>query len=191
VLIGTQLLLHDIAEFADRDTGFGAIIATSLDDLLAHPGFRVTENAWRTVRTLKDLAAASGAKLVLQAIDGADPKIRTLLADADTFMKTEIAERERTVFPPTAELLTVTTLGDTEEQATAKADQLASGLRRTFAAPKDVWVWGPLRPSTPLRHGTWRSLVVVKARTLKPDLLARLATLSEDYLVDRDPEYLG
>lgn len=191
VLIGTQLLLHDVAEFPGEDGKFGAVIATSLDDMLSHPGFRVTENAWRTVRTLKDVAAASGAKLVLQAIDGADPKIRALLADAPAFMETEIAERGRTVFPPAAELLTVTALGDTENEAHAKADRLASALRRSFAAPKDVWIWGPLRPSTPLRHGTWRSLVVVKARVLKPDLLARLATLSEDHLIDRDPEYLG
>lgn len=192
VLIGTQLLLHDVAELPGGEAAFGAVIATSLDDLLAHPGFRVTENAWRTVRTLKDVAAASKAKLVLQAMSGEDPKIRALLMDVDAFMTAEIAERGRTVFPPAAELLTVTALGDTEEEANAKADQLAAGLRRSFAVPKDVWVWGPLRPSTPLRHGTWRSLVVVKAaQALKPDLLARLATLTEDYLIDRDPEYLG
>ncbi len=192
VLIGTQLLLHDVAELPGADATFGAVIATSLDDLLAHPGFRVTENAWRTVRTLKDIAAASKAKLVLQAMGGDDQKIRTLLMDAEAFMRTEIAERRRTVFPPAAELLTITALGATEEDAGAKAERLAAGLRRSFAVPKDVWVWGPLRPSTPLRHGTWRSLVVVKAaQKLKPDLLARLATLTEDYLIDRDPEYLG
>lgn len=189
ILVGTQFLLHTVAE-SPSASRFGAVIATSADSLLGHPGFRTTENAWRIVRTLADVATASGVPLVLQALDGESPAIRRLLEDPETFLAEELTARDALGFPPKHELLAVTTVGKSEDAARAAAAKLATVLKAK--AGRQATVSGPHRPGNPLRHGTWRSLVVVRATGAIPlPLIEALHALPEDCIIDRDPDYLG
>lgn len=189
ILVGTQLLLHDIAELPWEGKPFGAVIATSVDDLLVQTGFRASEEAWRTVSALIDVANEWEAKCILQTLDGENPKIRSLLLESKEFMKKELEDRRRAGFPPYSTLITVTTLGVNEQEARTKAARLTKDLTQLFK--ENVQVNGPMRPRTPLRHGTWRSVVVMKTKRVSQALAAHLKTLPEDHLVDRDPEYLS
>ena len=194
IVVGTQLLVHDAAELPWPHKPLGGVVATRVDDLLVSPGFRSTEEAWRTVRTLRHIADAANAPLVLQTVDGENPRVRALVAEPDAFYAAELADRKAFGYPPFATLVAVTTLGATEQESRAKAVRLAATLTEKFGsvsfASGGTEVRGPLKPGTPFRHGKWRTVVVLKATRLSPDVAAYLRTLPEDHLVDRDPEYL-
>ncbi|MEY4744446.1 MAG: hypothetical protein RL272_391, partial [Candidatus Parcubacteria bacterium] len=152
IAVGTQFLLHAVAETASASR-YGAVIVTSADDLLGHPGFRATENAWRTVRTLADVAAAAEGTLVLQTLDGESPAIRRLLTAPKAFLAEELEARDRAGFPPKSALVTVTTVGRTEDEAKGKIAALAKRLRADLGTRSGAAVTGPHRPGNPFRHG--------------------------------------
>ncbi len=190
IAVGTQFLLHAVAETPSA-ARYGAVIVTSADDLLGHAGFRATENAWRTVRALADVAAAGEGTLVLQTLDGESAAVRRLLAAPKAFLAEELEARDRAGFPPRSSLVTVTTVGGTEDEAKGKIDRLAKRLRARFGPRSGIAVTGPHRPGNPFRHGAWRSLLVIRTPSYTDELAAALRDLPEDCIIDRDPEYLG
>jgi primosomal protein N' (replication factor Y) len=189
ILIGTQLLLHDLAEHANGNKPIGAIIATNIDDLLAHPDFRATENAWRTVRLLRDLAANNaGAETVLQTFDPENPRIRQLLEPYANFMRTELEDRKIAGYPPTAVLIAITARGVTEQDARLACEAVKRDIASANANDPLFRVTGPHRPSQPFRHGAWRAQLVIRTTTVTPLLTETLMKLPETYLIERDPE---
>lgn len=188
IVIGTTLAVHDIAELGEHGP-FALVICADTDGLLAHGGFRTTEDAWRTVRTLKDAAAEGNGRLLLLSVDPDGPGIRELLATSEEFARKETEARRVTGYPPAATLIAVIAFGDTEADARAAAQCLITELRPRVGDATTVH--GPLRPATPFRHGRWRALVVVRARMLDEALMDYLTRLPEGYVIDRDPEYLS
>ena len=187
ILIGTRLLVHDAAESGPSDC-WGAVVATDTDELLAHPGFRVTEDAWRTVRLLADIAATAGSELLLQTTDPESPKIRRLLQGLTDFMKAEIADRQLVGYPPAGELITITV----RAYDAAQAEQAASALRKRLEdTVGGLSLAGPLRHSRPYRDGQWRSVLAIKTPQVQPPLAELLKTLPKEYIIDRNPESVG
>ena len=78
--------------------------------------------------------------------------------------------------------------GDTEYIARGKAARLTDSLCKI--APVGISVNGPLRPSTPYRHGKWRSVVAIKCPSLDGAFERAISELPDEFIVDRDPEYL-
>ncbi|MBU1029282.1 hypothetical protein KKE28_03710 [Patescibacteria group bacterium] len=187
ILIGTRLLLHDVTENGPSD-GWGCIVATDIDALLSHQGFRTGEDAWRTVSLLRNLAATSDAKLFLQTVDPENPKIRQLLLDLEDFMKYELENRCLTAYPPCGELITVTIKADTMAQAEDSAIQFRQQAMKTSSTAQ---LAGPLRHSRPYRDGKWRNVIVIKTTTISEALVKLLKSLPEEYIVDRNPEVIG
>lgn len=187
IMIGTRLILHDLAE-TETIPSLGAIIATDIDSLLSHPGFRTSEDAWRTIRTLKDIAAASSASLQLMTTDTDNPAIRRLLTDYPTFVTQEQKDRAATGYPPARTLISVIAFGKTESEATEAAVKVKAGLERLQT--EGTLVRGPIRPNTPFRHGKYRSVVVIKMSALNETIVDYLISLPEPFVIDRDPEYI-
>jgi len=140
------------------------------------------------LRTLADVASASEGKTVLQTLDGESADLRALLVPAETFLQGELASRDKAGYPPKTSLITVTAVGRSEDSARSTIAKL---VREFKAKGGDALVSGPLRPGNPFRHGSWRSLLVIKTQTLTPELEAALRQLPEDCIIDRDPDYLG
>jgi primosomal protein N' (replication factor Y) len=188
ILVGTQLLLHDIAETDLIAGGFGAVIAMNTDDLFAHPGFRVTESAWRTVRLLRDIAAGDGARLILETVDPDNLKIRNLLTDYRSYMESEQSVRKKAGYPPHATFINVTVPAEEEERAVTEASGLKQRLAGLAKEIPGMSVSGPLRPSTPFRHGKWRRSVLIKTARVPSELTTCLNSLPDRFIIDRDPE---
>jgi primosomal protein N' len=187
ILVGTRLLLHDVSETGPSDC-WGLVVASNLDELLAHPGFRVAEDAWRAVRILQNVATASGTSAYLQTTDPDNLKIRRLLQNPADFMREEAEHRRQSGYPPHGELITVTVKADTVEQADSQASELRRQVEREVAG---IALAGPLRHSRPYRDGKWRSIIVIKTDTVPPKLTDLLRSLSEEYIIDRNPETVG
>ncbi len=187
VIIGTKLLLHDVSELGPSDC-WGCVAATSLDEALAHPGFRVTEHAWRTVQMLRNVAGASGCGLLLQTVDPDNPKIRRLLHDFTEFMKAEAEDRKLVSYPPVGELITVTIKANNEAEAEAAASEFRHQAEQLIA---DASFAGPLRHSRPYRDGKWRRVVAIKTQQVTPELTKLLRSLPEEFIIDRNPETVG
>ncbi|KPJ85634.1 hypothetical protein AMJ57_02375 [Parcubacteria bacterium SG8_24] len=190
ILIGTRRLIHGIAEHGTPTGPFGSVVALGTDDLLAHPGFRVTEEAWRTVRVLRDIAAQDDGRLLVQALDPDQPRIRNLLLTPEEFLQAELQARQRAGFPPYSILLTVTAVGEDEEQAQRRSRKLKEDLIED-RADKSAELSGPLRPRQPWRHGTWRSVILIRTDRIDDRLRQHLLRLPEHYIIDRDPETIG
>jgi len=187
VIIGTKLLLHDVSELGPSDC-WGCVVATSLDEALSHPGFRVTEDAWRTVQVLRNIAGASGTELMLQTIDPDNPKIRRLLHDFTGFMRTESEDRQLVGYPPAGDLITVTIKANTEPEAERAAAEFRHQAEQLIAGASFA---GPLRHSRPYRDGKWRRVVAIKAKQVPQELTKLLRSLPEEYIIDRNPETVG
>lgn len=187
ILIGTQTLLHAFAEQYPAEE-IAAVIATSVDDLLSHPGFRTGEDAWRTVRVLRDIAAVSGAELLLQCLDPAHPKIKRLVAGYREFMAAELAERTAAGYPPKGVMLALLAFGASEAEAKRAAQQVRDRAEQARAGMGKLDISGPLRPETPFRHGSWRYAVIIKTPTITPELDRFLRNLPEGCVIDRNPE---
>ncbi|MFH2063241.1 MAG: hypothetical protein ABIJ46_03760 [bacterium] len=190
VLIATRLLLHDLAELPST-ARWGCVVVSDLDGLLSFPGFRVTEEAWRTVRTLKDVAASSSATLCLQTCDPDSPKIKRLLQDEDGFVGPELEERRTFSYPPFGTLLTVTVRDPDRTRAETLATELRDAVRQALG-PSDGSVAGPMPHRRPFRDGSWRSMIVIKTgERLPPPLQRLLGGLPDSHIVDRNPETAG
>jgi len=187
IVIGTRLLLHDVAESGPSDC-WGCIVATDLDELLSHPGFRVTEDAWRTVRIMQDIAQTADAELLLQTVDPENPKIRRLLDNFETFMAREAEDRRLVGYPPSGELITITVRADNAELAERSAKQFRTQAEQ---AVPGITLAGPLRHSRPYRDGKWRSVIAIKTATISEPLTALLKSLPKEYIIDRNPESVG
>lgn len=188
IMIGTRLMLHDLAEM-ETIPSLGAVIATDIDSLRAHSGFRTSEDAWRTVRTLRDIAAASSASLQLMTTDADNPAVRRLLTDYSAFMTRELKDRTSAGYPPARTLVSVIAFGATETEATRSAAKVRSDLERLRTG--GMLVHGPIRPEAPFRHGKFRSVIVIKTTTLDETTIEYLSSLPEPFVIDRDPEYIA
>lgn len=188
ILIGTNALLHRLSETRGHVGQFGAAIITSLEDLLGHPGFRTAEDAWRLVRAVRDIASADGVDVLLQSVDPDEQRIRRMLLPYRAFADSELAARRELGYPPFGTLVAIIASGDTEDIARGKAARLTDVLRKN--AQTGTTVNGPLRPGTPYRHGKWRSVVAIKCPSLDGALERAISTLPDEFIVDRDPEYL-
>jgi primosomal protein N' (replication factor Y) len=188
IYVGTRLLLHDTSENPENMTDWGCVIALDTDGLLSHPGFRVMEDAWRTVCVMRDIAASSGAPLLLQTLDPENPKIRRLLDDSERFMEDEREARKKASYPPVGNLITIT-VKDGEEPAAERAAVQLSEAAREVLKDAAVSVTGALKPKQPFRDGKWRRVVAIKTSADIPEsVIAFLNSLSEEYIIDRNPE---
>jgi len=187
IYVGTRLLLHDAAEL-DMGTGWGCVIAVDADSLLAHPGFRVMEDAWRAVRVMRDIAKTSGADILLQTVDPENAKLRRLLEDSDAFMKEELEYRKKSGYPPSGTLITVTARESNEAEAERVAQEFRTKAERA-AAGGGAQVAGPLKPKRPFRDGRWHRAVAIKTPAQVPAAIRELlGSLPEDHIIDRNPE---
>lgn len=191
ILIGTQLLLHRLSETEPELPEIGLVVGTDMDGLLAHPGFRVTESAWRTVTRLRDLAASSGAKLFLHTYDADDPRIRSILRGFGDFSENELGERKKLMYPPHSRLVTITSFGENEGQAAGSSEKIKEDIASKFGGKADLWMHGPLRPAAPFRHGRWRNMVVLKTMNFTDELSEFLMSLDDELAVDVDPENIS
>ncbi|OIO51537.1 MAG: hypothetical protein AUJ19_04045 [Parcubacteria group bacterium CG1_02_58_44] len=190
VLVGTRLILHDLAELPSR-ADWGCVAVTDLDGLLSFPGFRVTEDAWRTVRILKDIAASSEAPLMMQTLDPDGTKIRLLSSNERDFVATELEARRGSAYPPFGTLLTVTVRSQSQDETERQAKELVAALKEAIV-PGHGTVAGPLRHRRPFRDGMWRSVIVIKTGTdIPPSVRQALTELPESHIVDRNPETIG
>ncbi|MEA3249405.1 MAG: hypothetical protein U9Q03_03545 [Patescibacteria group bacterium] len=188
IYVGTRLLLHDAAENDYEGTDWGCVVAVDTDGLLAHPGFRVMEDAWRAVRLMRDIAASSGADLLLQTVDPESSKIRRLLADTDAFMRVEAESRFKSSYPPSGNLITVTIREDDENRAERRAREFKMEAERSLIG-SGTSVAGPLKPKRPFRDGTYRRVVAIKTPKAIPQKVGELLnSLPEDHIIDRNPE---
>ncbi|MEK9152556.1 MAG: hypothetical protein AAB692_04265, partial [Patescibacteria group bacterium] len=121
IAVGTMQLIHALAELRADNHDIGAVIATSIDDLTAFSGFRGQERAARTIAIMADIAAETGAEFMAQCLGPDQPRIRNLLRDYRVFAGAEIAERTRAGYPPAAELVVLTAVGESEEAARLEA----------------------------------------------------------------------
>jgi primosomal protein N' len=164
------------------------VIAVDTDGLLAHPGFRVMEDAWRTVRLMNDIAASSKADLLLQTLDPESRKMRRLLADIDEFMRAEAESRLKSGYPPSGNLITVTTREKDESRAERQAQKFRMDAERSLLGT-GTSVAGPLKPKRPFRDGTYRRVIAIKAPETVPQAVGELlAGLPEDHIIDRNPD---
>lgn len=185
--VGTRLLLHDAAE-AGYGAEIGCVIAVDTDGLLAHPGFRVMEDAWRTIRLMRDIAGSAGADLLLQTVDPENPKLRRLLDDIDHFMRDELASRSKSGYPPCGNLITVTARESDEPRAERAAQAIRMEAERSLQGA-GATVAGPLKPKQPFRDGKWRRVVAIKTAETVPTAVSELlSSLPEDRIIDRNPE---
>ena len=190
ILIGTRLMLHDLAELPSR-SDWGCVVVTDLDGLLTFPGFRVMEDAWRTIRTLKDIAASSNASLLMQTLDPDGTKIKLLNSNEHDFVTAELEARQNSAYPPFGTLLTITVRNPDQNETERQAKELLTTLKKTIASEHGI-VAGPLRHRRPFRDGLWRSVVVVKTEiNIPPSIQQALTNLPESYIVDRNPEMIG
>ena len=188
IIIGTQLLLHDLSETLVQPIDFGVIIATCLDDLTVHSGFRAYEQAWRTTQQLMNLAATTHAELFLQTFDGENPMIRQLLEDQSIFLPREIEVRKKLGYPPAISLITITEANADRRALDAHMATLRKNLEDINAITlPPIKVFGPLIPTPAFRHGKWRSAVAIKTNQIVPaPLLTFLQQLPDEFLIDRD-----
>ena len=184
IIIGTQLAVHELGELPGLADGIGTVIATDTDELLSHPGFRTTEQAWRTVTNLKHLAA--DGHLILETLDPENPRLRRLLDPPSRFLSEELKMRTEAKYPPASDLITVT-VADASEAA-GKRDLERLRLELSRAAGPHVSLSRPLSPNQPYRHGKWRWVLAVRHASTSRPLLETLARLPEQYLVERDPD---
>jgi primosomal protein N' (replication factor Y) len=191
IIVGTRALIHDIAESGDVAKDWGCAVATSLDDLLAHAGFRAGEEAWRTVRTLRDIAAISGGTCLLQTVDPENPKIRALVESDEAHADRETDARKDAGYPPFGTLIAVTVVAPHQADAERNAKTLADSLRREFGGAHELSVTGPIKPTQAFRHGKHRRIVVIKCAELTERLAETLLALPEACIIDRDPESLS
>lgn len=186
ILIGTQTLIHDLGE--RWSPPIGLVVASSVDDLLMRPGFRVREAAWGMVRKLKDLAAADGAPLLLRTADPDNPKIAALLAPSSQMIDAELSDRRAAGYPPFADLYGIHVFGADERAAIARAEQVKRDLMAAASATRIV---GPLRPSSPFVHGRWKAMLAVFIRNMTPKFAAALRKLPDDVIIDPNPDTLN
>lgn len=187
ILVGTAQLVHALAELRSGNGDIGAIIATSVDDLVGHPGFRTQERAARTLAILGDVAAESGAAFIAQCLEPDRGRVRHLLLDYEAFAHAELAERGRTGYPPVGAIIALTVVGENEEAVRAEAGRIRGGLEPFLAGAE---IRGPLRPGTPFRHGRWRSFLILKMPALAAETAEALMKLPDHVLIERDPESL-
>jgi primosomal protein N' (replication factor Y) len=187
ILIGARLLLHDITENGPDDC-WGCVAAIETDSLLILRGFRARENAWRSIRLLKNIAAANETDLLLQTFDPNSPKIRQLLTDFTEFISTELQQRQATSYPPFGELITITIKADTSKLAVTQASDLRQRIETIIPGIK---IAGPLQPNQPFRDGKWRSILVIKTPIISATLTELLKSLPEEFIIDRNPEIIG
>lgn len=187
LVIGSRLLVHDLAE--RHDGRFGAVLATSAEDLLRHPGFRVLEEAWGLIMKLRYLAGANDTELVLQTLTVEDPRVRALSRDVEPFLENELAERQSAGYPPVGRLVIVVSRGFTEAQASQAAWRshrlLEPAVRE--AGPATV-LSRPFRPAKPVAHGQWRQAIAIRTPRLTDRLAQALRQLPEEFIIEPDPE---
>ena len=187
IMIGTQLLLHDLCETIEPSPTFGVIIATCVDDFLSHANFRATENAWRMIQELSHLATSTRAMLYLQTFDTENPLIRSLLAQSAVFLPAEVASRKKHGYPPSTTLVTITSVDKNSSVLDSRMTQLRNDLVAVSSlTPSQIKIFGPLTPTPPFRHGKWRSAVAIKTPSITAELANFLRKLSDDFLIDCD-----
>ncbi|MBI4458385.1 hypothetical protein HY633_05470 [Candidatus Uhrbacteria bacterium] len=187
ILVGTAQLVHALAELRSGNGDIGAIIATSVDDLVGHPGFRTQERAARTLAILGDVAAESGAAFIAQCLEPDRGRVRHLHLHYEAYAHAELAERGRTGYPPVGAIIALTVVGENEEAVRAEAGRIRGGLEPFLAGAE---IRGPLRPGTPFRHGRWRSFLILKMPALAAETAEALMKLPDHVLIERDPESL-
>jgi primosomal protein N' len=153
--------------------------------MLGHPGFRVTEQAWRTITTLRHLA--NRGHLIIETLDPDNPRLRRLLQPAAEFLAEELRIRKETRYPPYGELITITVADPSETAGLTELEGLRARLR-SLAGDSGASVSRPLRPSQPFRHGKWRWTIAVRHAESSEPLLTALERLPEQFLIERDPD---
>jgi primosomal protein N' (replication factor Y) len=189
ILVGTQLLLHEIAEAPPGDRPLGAVIMSDADALLDHPGFRTTEEAWRTVRRLALLAARDGAEFAIETLDPEHLRWTEMRDAPAAFLDREIEARAAAGFPPCLDLVTVTVSAATDAEASAKASELRRRLMRL--GPAGARLHGPIAPREAWRAGRWRRCLVIRGLDPTSRLAAEIARLPEEFNVEHDPDNLS
>ncbi|MBN1321842.1 MAG: primosomal protein N' [Thermoleophilia bacterium] len=191
VLVGTQMVAkgHDFADVtlvlvADADTG------------LYLPDFRAAE---RTFQLLTQVAGRAGraerpGRVLVQTWNPDVPCIRMALErDEERFYGEELSIRERLGYPPFAELIRVTTVGDSVERAQVASQYLVERLAVHF---KGGEIKGPVRLPRLRGRARWHLLIAARDGERARRIVAQaMAQLSEPYrrrgvtlLVDVDPQ---
>jgi primosomal protein N' (replication factor Y) len=190
IVIGGKLALHDLTERAAWDDQFRLAVVTDLDAELGHPGFRVTEQAWRLVTTLRQTIGETG-EVVLETLDADNPRLADLLLPAARFLPQELTAREQTGYPPSRALVAVTLAAADGRAGREDLETLRSRLERLASAARLGLRFSPLmQPHDAMRHGRWRWRFAVIGLTPGDPVNEELNRLPERFLVERDPESL-
>ncbi len=173
ILIGTPMAVPYLTS-ADH------IVIISLDSLFAIPDFRINENIFALVLTLREKATSS--LLVQTRADDTTLYIQALAGDLLTFSENELALRKAFSYPPYSTIIKIILRGTKEEFP----EKIA--LLKTFLAPFEI-----ITPNTVSKEpkNTYRTHAILKLTTWPDEkLITKLRALPPEFTIDVNPDHL-
>jgi primosomal protein N' (replication factor Y) len=132
--------------------------------------------AERTFQLLYQVAGRAGradhpGRAILQSWDPQHRVIAALASgDRDSFLETELAEREQAGMPPFGRLAALIVSGGDE----AQVNQIAADLARKAPRQEGIRIWGPVAPPLAVLRGRFRRrLLLVAERRINVPVVAR------------------
>jgi primosomal protein N' (replication factor Y) len=162
VVVGTQMITK--GHHFPLINLVGVLLA---DQALAIPDFRASERAYTLLTQVAGRAGREGgaSKVIIQTYDSHHHALAAALAqDAQSFYRTELAERKALGYPPFMRLLSLRLEGGDEKTTAKAALTLAARLEeaRSRVEPR-AQLLGPAPAPIARSQGRWRQLLLLKS----------------------------